>query len=129
MADNNIYLNIYEPTYRKEPVEDERFYPSQAKAIAQAALEETLTNQDYDEDDAKEWSNTISDKTRDNIQKDLKLPRYKIIVQTSIGQLKDQGIRVASRCLWDVNTDNYASASFINKTLFANVMVFAVYCD
>lgn len=40
--------------------------------------------------------------------------RYKIVVQTTVGQLKDQGIRVASRCLWDPNTDNYSSTSFSN---------------
>jgi hypothetical protein len=35
-------------------------------------------------------------------------------VQTTIGQLKDQGIRVGSRCLWDSTTDNYASSYFSN---------------
>ena len=40
--------------------------------------------------------------------------RYKIVVQTTVGQLRDQGIRVASRCLWDPNTDNYASTSYSN---------------
>lgn len=44
----------------------------------------------------------------------LHLPRYKIIVQTTVGQMRNQGIRVASRCLWDLNTDNYASASYTN---------------
>lgn len=40
--------------------------------------------------------------------------RYKIVVQTNVGQLKDQGIRIASRCLWEPNTDNYASTSYSN---------------
>jgi len=44
----------------------------------------------------------------------LNIIRYKIIVQTTVGQMKDQGVRVASRCLWDVQTDNYASASYTN---------------
>jgi hypothetical protein len=42
------------------------------------------------------------------------LPRYKIIVQSTIGQLKDQGVRVASRCLWDTSVDNYAAVNFQN---------------
>jgi hypothetical protein len=46
--------------------------------------------------------------------------RYKIIVQTTVGQLHDQGIRVASRGLWDPNTDNYASASYANVSLAAS---------
>ena len=44
----------------------------------------------------------------------MNIPRYKIIVQVTIGELKDQGIRVASRCLWDVATDNYTSVSYTN---------------
>ncbi|RYH29478.1 hypothetical protein EON65_08275 [archaeon] len=40
--------------------------------------------------------------------------RFKVVVQTTIGQLHDQGIRVASRCLWDPTTDNYASCQYTN---------------
>ena len=84
----------------------------------------------------------------------MNVPRYKIIVQVTIGELKDQGIRVASRCLWDVSTDNYTSVSYTNvssyrlnydiqkiesniifvfiylqQSLFCSVLVFALYCD
>ena len=45
---------------------------------------------------------------------DLKYPRYKIVVQCVVGQNKAQGVRVASRCLWDASTDNFASFSFKN---------------
>ena len=38
--------------------------------------------------------------------------RYKVVVQTTLGQMKDQSVRIASRCLWGEETDNYASASF-----------------
>ena len=122
-------MNIYEPTFRLEPEEDERFYPSQAKALADKVIATELANQEYDEDDAKEWSVAISDKVREAVTANLNLPRYKIIVQTTIGQCNDQGIRIASRCLWDTATDNYASTSFVNKTLFCNVMIFALYTD
>lgn len=47
----------------------------------------------------------------------LKLPRFKIVVQTVIGQMRDQGIRIASRCLWDTSTDNYASVQYKNVRL------------
>ena len=48
----------------------------------------------------------------------MNVPRYKIIVQVTIGELKDQGIRVASRCLWDVSTDNYTSVSYTNVSSY-----------
>ena len=42
------------------------------------------------------------------------MPRYKIVVQATLGQMKDQGVRVASRCLWDTSVDNYASVTYTN---------------
>lgn len=55
--------------------------------------------------------------------------RYKIVVQVTIGQMKDQGVRVASRCLWDTATDNYASVHFKNQSLWCSAMVFGVYTE
>lgn len=45
------------------------------------------------------------------------MPRYKIVVQAALGEKRKQGARVASRCLWDINTDNYASYSFENVSV------------
>ena len=42
------------------------------------------------------------------------IPRYKIVVQVALGEMREQGVRVASRCLWDPVTDNHASAAFTN---------------
>ena len=44
----------------------------------------------------------------------MNIPRYKVVIQTTIGQLRDQGIRVASRCLWDLSTDNYSAVNYTN---------------
>ena len=55
--------------------------------------------------------------------------RFKVVVQTVVGQMKDQGIRVASRCLWDTSTDNYASCQYKIQELFCNVMIFCMYTD
>ncbi len=42
----------------------------------------------------------------------LNYPRYKVIVQVVLGQNKQQGVRVASRCLWDTDADNFASFTY-----------------
>jgi hypothetical protein len=55
--------------------------------------------------------------------------RFKVVVQTTVGQMRDQGIRIASRCLWDPTTDNYASCSYSNETLFCSALIFALYTD
>jgi hypothetical protein len=38
-------------------------------------------------------------------------------------------VRVASRSLWDTQTDNYASPSFQNQSLWCCAMAFGVYTD
>jgi hypothetical protein len=40
-----------------------------------------------------------------------------------------QGVRIASRCLWDTETDNHASSTFQNPYLYCVAMVFAVYFE
>lgn len=57
------------------------------------------------------------------------IPRYKIIVIISIGQIRDQNIRMGSRCLWDDTHDNFSSHIFKNNSLFAAATVFGVYFE
>ena len=61
---------------------------------------------------------------------DLGLDRYKLIVQTVIGEQRGEGVkyvlinlyqvyyiiylRMGCRCLWDMDTDNYAQDIFMN---------------
>ena len=59
----------------------------------------------------------------------LGFPRYKIIVQAVVGQQKQQGVRVVSRCLWDTDTDNCSSYTYNSDSLWATVMVFGLYVE
>lgn len=59
----------------------------------------------------------------------LGLPRYKFVVQVSLGEVRGQGVRVASRCLWDTDTDNHASYSFRSDSVWCSVMVFGLYAE
>jgi len=36
------------------------------------------------------------------------------VVQVVLGEQHGAGIKIGSRCLWDADTDNYASDIFIN---------------
>jgi len=55
--------------------------------------------------------------------------RYKLVTTVTIGQIADQGVRVASRCLMDQETDQAASGSFTNETLFAVATVYGFYYE
>mmetsp|Transcript_8485 Transcript_8485/g.17012 ORF Transcript_8485/g.17012 Transcript_8485/m.17012 type:complete len:133 (+) Transcript_8485:36-434(+) len=121
-------IEVHMPTYIMHPEEDEKFLPAAVKAIAEQVLQEELGGKEYDEDEAKEWSLNVCENIKTRV-KDLNIPRYKIVVQATIGELRDQGVRVASRSLWDTATDNYASCSFRNQTLWCVVIVFGVYTE
>ena len=103
-----------------------RFSPSATKTLCENILKEKLVDVVWDEDECKDLSLTISDEIRAAVTKQ-DYSRYKIIVQCTIGENKQQGVLITSRCLWEPNTDNYAAASFKNDQVWANVMVFCCY--
>ena len=51
------------------------------------------------------------------------------MVQSVVGQQKSQGVRVASRCLWDTEVDNFSTYTYTTDTLWATVMCFGLYTD
>ena len=67
-----------------------------------------------------------------SVQRDvcaLNIPRYKCVFQATIGESRDQGVFLASRCLWDVETDNYAQYTYRNDSLYCIVVVFGLYLE
>ena len=40
-----------------------------------------------------------------------------------------QGLRIASRCLWDTTTDNFASECYENETLCSVAQVYGLYYE
>jgi hypothetical protein len=133
-------IELLEPTYRTKPSEDERFNADKAKTIATEILERELDATKADADkQVEEWadfsdgfeslSKSIADKVKAKCREELHCPRHKILVHLAIGQRKDQGVSVISRCLWDTGTDNYASASYRNEAIWASCIVFGLYTE
>ena len=69
---------------------------------------------------------STSDLIRNRLRQ-LGYARYKFVVQVVLGERREQGVRVGSRCLWDAGTDNQASVTFFNDSLFCVATAFAVY--
>lgn len=80
-------------------------------------------------DDFEILAKDIADKIKQECKEKLNLPRYKLAVQVTIGQMKDQGASITSRCMWEPSTDNYASASFKNEHIWCSAIVFGIYTD
>ena len=87
-----------------------------------------MKDKEYDHAHAKNMAERIADEIKASV-KGLSIPSYKIVVQTVIGQVQGQGVRVASKCLWDEQNDNFASFSFSNHSLFCTGIVFGIYYE
>jgi len=123
-----VVRTVMLPTYKMEPDLNKRFNVENVRRIATSTLQRHLKGVKYTDDSAMEHSQRLSDDIKRSVLA-LDIPRYKVIVQVTIGERKDQAIHVASRCLWDASTDNYASASFQNEHLWAVATVFGMYTD
>eukprot|EP00842_Homolaphlyctis_polyrhiza_P005571 jgi/Hompol1/6014/HPOL_004809-RA len=102
---------VFENTYKLKP--DKKFQSGAVKRIIEATLAKHLTKVKYDYEKAPELVKTISNEILAAVKK-LEFDRYKIIVDVNMGEFKGQGIKVASRAVWDTTTDSYSSASFKN---------------
>ena len=116
---------IYQNTYKTEP--DQRFEVSTVRSIIQQTLS-TLGDLVYDTNRCREHCKTLSNLIEKRV-KQLNYKRYKIVCFVTIGELRGQGLHVASRCIWDSEKDNYATASYENSSLLAVGTVYGVYMD
>jgi len=61
------------------------------------------------------------------ISKRLGLERYKLVLLGHIFQNGEQSVRVASKCLWDPQNDNFADYNYVNDELMCSIQVFGIY--
>ncbi|KAF4140629.1 Tctex-1 family [Phytophthora infestans] len=125
----NQVIKVVMPTYIMAPTEDERFRRIKVCNIIFKCMTKELEGKEFNESDCKGWSIAIADAVKARIHTDCSFPRYKIVVQTFIGQQRLQDVRITSRCLWDDDHDNHASAVFNSQHIWATCVVFGFYAD
>ncbi|XP_076829016.1 dynein light chain Tctex-type 5 isoform X1 [Brachyhypopomus gauderio] len=96
--------------------------------ILKDVLANYLQEEKYEPELSRQMTKTIAEVVKARV-KDLMIPRYKIIVVISIGQLADHSMQMSSRCLWDAANDTCASHTFKNSSLFAVANVYGVYFE
>ena len=114
-----------ENTYVMRPTS--RFPAQLIKETIKSVLNERLSHTAIK--DAKystEGTKAIADTIRTRL-KALGLPRYKYIVQVVIGENKGQGFRMATKCLWDQSSDDFAAEEYKNDNIFAIAVAYGVY--
>ena len=81
------------------------------RACIEEVVLRNLKDKEYDHATAKSLAEGLADQIKTSV-KGLNIPSYKIVVQTVIGEISGQGVRVASKCLWDDQNDNLASFTY-----------------
>ncbi|XP_048845659.1 dynein light chain Tctex-type 5 isoform X1 [Brienomyrus brachyistius] len=115
-----------ENTYQLGPAK--RFPAMAVNNILKDVLTSYLQEEKYEAELCRQMTKTISEVIKARV-KELMIPRYKIIVLISIGQLCEQNMRFGSRSLWDASSDTFSSYTFKNSSLFAVANVYAVYFE
>ncbi|BFZ00552.1 hypothetical protein BsWGS_03591 [Bradybaena similaris] len=113
-------------TYIIRPNFSQKFRPAAVKEVIHLVLAEKLHGRSYNSEDTTTWTKEIADTVKARL-KEMGYDRYKFVVQAVIGEQKGEGVKMACRCFWDSDTDNYAQDIFINESLFCVTAAFGVF--
>eukprot|EP00948_MAST-09A_sp_MAST-9A-sp1_P002828 g2828.t1 len=120
----------YLPTYRVRP--EKEFRVDVANRMIKEILEEIFPEQSYTTDQLKSMSLMLNNRVRKALHpqaNDDQWPRYKIVVNVYAGEKKEQGVRIASRALWNSEFDRQTSQFIKRDKFYVGVVVFASYTE
>ncbi|KAI8509208.1 Tctex-1 [Branchiostoma belcheri] len=115
-------------TYKMTPDEGSKFSPAKVETMLNLLLQQFLENETYRPENVGFLTRRLTENIKDRV-KELNFPRYKIVCHVYIGQSGNNSLEVASRCVWDQQNDNFATATFQNGSLFAVATVYGVYFE
>lgn len=115
-------------TYRLGPNKDEQFNSSKVEKLMTGVLESYLDGETYEPKMCSHLAQNLSEVIKERV-KELNFPRYKFICSVVIGQNLNHGVHMASRFLWNNETDNYATATYSKGQMYATATIFATYFE
>ena len=114
----------FQNTFQVDP--PSLFNPSKVKHILEKELK-FLENVDYEPEQARHTAIDLANSIKSQVKS--LFPRYKTVVQVTIGGKGSQGIKVVSKFFWDQERDNYASHTVTSSSIFAVATVYGLYHD
>ncbi|KAJ7410158.1 Tctex1 domain-containing protein 4 [Pitangus sulphuratus] len=115
-------------TYRMGPDEGCKFNAGQVQRVLEGALASALGTTVYSPQGSGPLAQSLVELLQSRA-KEVVPPRYKLVCHVVLGQQGQQSLVVASRALWDPDTDSFASATFSNASLFAVATVHGAYFE
>ena len=82
----------------------------------------------YDVGGVRHLCKSISDAMKSRT-KALNIPRYKIVVHVTIGEVGSHSLLQASRCMWNTDMDTHCTVEYKNQSLYACATIYVIYVD
>ncbi|XP_035167913.1 tctex1 domain-containing protein 4 [Oxyura jamaicensis] len=117
-----------ENTYRMRPDEGCGFNAGRVQRVLERVLAGVLGGTSYSPQGSAPLVHSLAELLRCRA-KEVVPPRYKLVCHVLLGQHGQQSLLVASRALWDPESDSFASATFSNASLFAVATVHGLYFE
>lgn len=94
-------------------------------------LDSHLNNEKYDCNQASAKCGVLSEFIGGAVKSRLNKggKSFKVSTLVYLGEVKEDGIKMATQCAWEPNQDHFAMATYESEHLFASAMVFAVEFD
>ncbi len=121
-------ISTYENSYVMEPGPNEKFMSKDVAELANKLLQQHMNTYTYEAKSAGEMAKVMSRIIMENV-KEMNYPRYKFVCNVIIGQICGQGLQYCSRSLWNVKTDNHATAEFSKENFFCIATLHATYYE
>ncbi|XP_014288958.1 dynein light chain Tctex-type protein 2B isoform X2 [Halyomorpha halys] len=111
--------------FEMRPDLSKKFRSLSIQNIINKVLNDNLYGQTYSSDTAEELTKSLATTIRQKLEGEV-YERYKLIVNVVLGERRGGGVKVGARCLWDPETDSYASESFVNESIFCVASVYGL---
>ena len=119
----------FENTFKMNPDTGTKFSPGVVEKVAQQVLEANLTDKTrYEPRTCSIFTQRIAEEIKMRV-KELKIPRYKIATQVFIGSVSGQCQQMVSRAVWNTDTDNFATCTYQNSSLYAVALIHCTYYE
>eukprot|EP00697_Spironema_sp_BW2_P014494 gnl/Spiro4/4939_TR2463_c0_g1_i1.p1 gnl/Spiro4/4939_TR2463_c0_g1~~gnl/Spiro4/4939_TR2463_c0_g1_i1.p1 ORF type:complete len:145 (-),score=41.78 gnl/Spiro4/4939_TR2463_c0_g1_i1:61-468(-) len=115
-------------TFQTRPNHAKKFRASDVREAMQAVLNDKFRDPNactYNENTPL-LVRSIADDIKTKL-KDLDYDRYKFVVQVFIGEMRGQQVKMAMRCFWDPQTDNFAKVDLMNDQIYCVAVAFGLY--
>ncbi|XP_033642494.1 tctex1 domain-containing protein 1-like [Asterias rubens] len=118
----------YENSFRMDPQPGCKFQPERVEEIMTKVLEDEFTRVTYRPENGPEIVKRLADNIKTRV-KLLQYERYRLVVLIQVGQIEGLEMMINNRCVWNTETDCYATATFQNGYIYAIATTYGIYLD